>query len=71
MKFVPKGTINNTPALVQIMVWRRTGDKPLSETMMTQFNDAYMRHSASMSSHISGDQAVDLEGIMGLVNQLM
>ena len=30
LKFVPKGPINNIPALVQIMVWRRTGDKPLS-----------------------------------------
>ena len=29
------------------MAWRQTGDKPLSEPMMTQFNDAYMRHSAS------------------------
>ena len=48
LKFVPKGPINNTPALVQIMAWPRTGDKPLSEPMMTQFNDAYMRHSASM-----------------------
>ena len=25
--FVPKGSINNIPALVQIMAWRRTGDK--------------------------------------------
>ena len=25
---------NNIPALVQIMAWRRPGDKPLSETMM-------------------------------------
>ena len=48
LKFVPKGPINNIPALVQIMAWRRTGDKPLSEPMMTQFNDAYMRHPASM-----------------------
>ena len=47
MKFVSKGLINNIPALVQIMAWRRTGDKPLSEPMITQFNDAYMRHSAS------------------------
>ena len=31
------------------MAGRQTGDKPLSEPMMTQFNDAYMRHSASMS----------------------
>ena len=38
LKFVPKGPINTIPALVQIMVWRRTGDKPLSELMMTQFN---------------------------------
>ena len=34
LKFVPKGPINNNPALVQIMAWRRPGDKPLSETMM-------------------------------------
>ena len=30
LKFVPKGPINNIPALVQIMAWRRSGDKPLS-----------------------------------------
>ena len=34
LKFVPKGPINNIPALVQIMAWRRLGDKPLSEPMM-------------------------------------
>ena len=34
LKFVPKGPINNTPALFQIMAWRQPGDKPLSETMM-------------------------------------
>ena len=33
-KFVPKGPISNNPALVQIMAWRRPGDKPLSETML-------------------------------------
>ena len=34
LKFVPKGLINNIPTLVQIMAWRRPGDKPLSEPMM-------------------------------------
>ena len=34
LKFVPKGPINNIPALVQIMAWRRPGDKPLSEPMV-------------------------------------
>ena len=34
LKFAPKGPINNIPALVQIMAWRRPGDKPLSESMM-------------------------------------
>ena len=36
LKFVPKGPINNNPALVQIMAWRRSGDKPLSEPMMVR-----------------------------------
>ena len=34
LKFVPEVWINNIPALVQIMAWRRPGDKPLSEPMM-------------------------------------
>ena len=34
LKFVLKGPINNIPALVQIMAWRQSGDKPLSEPMM-------------------------------------
>ena len=34
LMFVPKVRINNIPALVQIMAWRRPGDKPLSEPMM-------------------------------------
>ena len=48
LNYVPMGSINNIPALVQIMVWRRPGHKPLSEPMMIKFTDAYMRHSASM-----------------------
>ena len=28
------GSIDNIPALVQIMAWRRLGDKPLSEPMI-------------------------------------
>ena len=31
LKFVPRGPINNMPALVQIMAWHWPGDKPLSE----------------------------------------
>ena len=33
-KYVGKGPIDNNLALVQIMAWRRSGDKPLSEPMM-------------------------------------
>ena len=36
LKFVPKGLINNIPALVLMMAWRRPGDKPLSEPMMVR-----------------------------------
>ena len=36
LRFVPKGPINNIPALVQIMAWRRLGDKPLSEPMVVK-----------------------------------
>ena len=36
LKFVPKSPINNIPALVQIMAWRRPGAKPLSEPMLVR-----------------------------------
>ena len=49
LKFVPKGPIDNNPSLAQIMAWRRIGDKPLSEPMLTRFTDAYMRHWGEMS----------------------
>ena len=34
MKFVPKSQIDNIPALVQKMAWRRPGDKPFYEPVM-------------------------------------
>ena len=34
LKFIFKGPIDNILALIQIMAWRRSGDKPLSEQMM-------------------------------------
>ena len=44
MKFVPRSPFDNKSALVQVMAWRRTGDKPLPESMLTQFTDTYMQH---------------------------
>ena len=34
LKFVPRRLFNNIPALVHMMAWRRSGDKPLSVLMM-------------------------------------
>ena len=41
-KSVPKGPIDNNPALVWIMDWHWIGDKPLAEPMLTWFTDAYI-----------------------------
>ena len=49
LKCVAKGLIDNNPALVQIMAWHQTGNKPFSVPMVAQFNDPYMCHSTSMS----------------------
>ena len=43
-KLVARSPIDNKPELVGLMVWRRTGDKPLPKPLLTQFTDAYMRH---------------------------
>ena len=34
LKFVPEDPINNILALVEMMAWRRPGDKPSSQPMM-------------------------------------
>ena len=44
LKFVPKGPIDNIPALIQIMAWHLSDNKPLSEPMLAQFTDTYMGH---------------------------
>ena len=49
LKFVPKVRINNIAALAQIMAWRWSGHKPLSEPTMALFTDAYVHHLASMT----------------------
>ena len=38
LKFVPRGPINNIPALIQIMACRLDGAKPLSESMMVSLS---------------------------------
>ena len=38
LKYVRKDLMDNNPALVQIMAWRRSGDKPWSEPMMVNLS---------------------------------
>ena len=44
LKLVPSTPIDSKSALVRIMAWRLTGDKPLPVPTMIQFTDAYKRH---------------------------
>ena len=44
LKYVSMSPIDNKSALVQVMAWRRTGDKPLPGPVLTLFIGAYMRH---------------------------
>ena len=44
LKFVPGGPIDSKWALVQVMASRQICDKPLPESMMIHFTDAYMQH---------------------------
>ena len=48
-EFFPRGHVNNKPALIQIMSWHRTGNRPFSEPIVAWFVDAYIPHSTLMS----------------------
>ena len=60
-KFIPNGPINNIPALVQIMTWCQSGKKPLSESMMAYFTNAYMRHLAELISETKAPYNVKVQ----------
>ena len=53
LKFVPNDPINNIAASVQIMAWRRPGDKPLSEPIMAYSTYAYMGYIMPYHTNIS------------------
>ena len=64
LKFVPEGPINNIPALVQIMAWRRPGDKPLSGAMMVNLPT---HKCVSRPQWVTCDMGV-FYGVLGLEN---
>ena len=70
LTFVPKSPIDNTPALVQVMAWRRTADKPLSEPMLNQFTDTYMRHWGQMSWSKHPENTLLLKSCLQWPNEL-
>ena len=41
LKFVPRSPTDNKPVLVQVMAWCWIRHKPISETVLTQFSDAW------------------------------
>ena len=49
LKFVPRGPLDKKLYLVPVLFLIQTGAKPLSEPILTQFIDAYMRHKAELS----------------------
>ena len=49
LTFVPERPIKNDLTLVQIMTWRRTGDKSLFEPKIAWYIDTYTRYSTSIS----------------------
>ena len=52
LKFVPDGPIDNKAAPVPVMAWRQTSDKPLPESMLTQFTDE-LNHLSSKATQFS------------------
>ena len=46
LKLVPNGPIDDNPALVKKIAWRRIGDKSLVLPMLARITDAYTHHVA-------------------------
>ena len=44
LQFISRSTVDSKQSLVQVIIWRGTGDNPLPELMMTKFSDAIWQH---------------------------
>ena len=65
LKFVPKDSVNNKLALVQIRAWHRRGNKPLSEPMMVWWTDSYASLSLNeLTPQISKISSAILNGMI-------
>ena len=64
LKFFPRSPIDNKPALVQVMAWRRIGDKTLPEPMMAQFTDIYVALGRDKSTQYGPDVAWSIFSII-------
>ena len=70
LRFVPKSSINNKSALVQVMAWHQPGDKPLPEVMMTQISDA-IRHHAPGHNELTHWPMGDLDSILKVLSSIL
>ena len=67
LKFVPEDPVCNTPSFVHVMYWRREGDKPLPEPLMTQSTDADTRHQDSTCrQHSNIDSSLWMNALIGI-----
>ena len=54
-KFVPKVSIDNKSAFVQVITWHETGDKPLPEPNLTSLgmSVSYLRKDLNYLGHVN------------------
>ena len=63
--------VENKSALIRRMAWRRTGDKPLSETMMILFIDAYIHRSTSKSQLVRWAMSVAISSLTANMSNMV
>ena len=75
--FVPKGPINNIPALIQIMAWHLPGDKPLSESMIVSLlthirvtRPQWVKSKSRLSGYIISTQIKTVAQIVNCTNDI-
>ena len=65
LKYVPQGLFDNMSALVQIMAWCRTGNKPLSEPLLVCCTDLYASLGLNeLSQHILNTEHATVYGFL-------
>ena len=70
LKYIPGSSIDNNPALGQVMAWRQTGDEPLPGPILTQLTGGELKYVFHLGSSLFMQYPVIIERVIRIPDSI-